>query len=153
MSKEKPEVGDVWKDPCGEKAHILWVGYIVVYVRKYWITNYEYHYEVCKLDYDKFLRKWDYFGKSKANIDDLFEAEEEWIPLSELGHIGTDFDLIPSNEFLNCVKAQGFIDDDGDGYPVIDNGTLLYNKKKSVYPSEIQNKDKLDFDYVAWFNK
>lgn len=72
-----PEAGDIFKDECGEKAHILWVGYIVVYVRKYWITNYEYHYEICKLDYDKFIRKWTYLGHSKANIDDLFKVENE----------------------------------------------------------------------------
>ena len=84
MSKDKPEVGDVWKDPYGEEAHIIWVGYIVVYIRKYWITNYkypyevyEYHYEVCKLDYNKFVRKWTYLGKSKANINDLFKTENE----------------------------------------------------------------------------
>lgn len=77
MSKDIPEARDVWKDPYGEKAHILWVGYIVVYVRKYRITNYEYHYEVCKLDYNKFIRKWDYLGKSKMSLDDLFKTEDE----------------------------------------------------------------------------
>ena len=84
MSKDTPEVGDIWKDSYGEEAHILWVGYIVVYVRKYWITIYkhhyevyEYHYEVCKLDYNKFIRKWVYLGKSKATIDDLFNTENE----------------------------------------------------------------------------
>lgn len=73
ISDRTPEVGDVWKDEYGEKAHILWVGYVIVYVRKYWITNYEYHYEICKLDYNKFIRKWTYLGKSKANIDNIFE--------------------------------------------------------------------------------
>lgn len=102
-------------------------------------------------------------GKARYPLFEVFDAkiegvdseEEEWTPLSKLGRTGIDFDLIPSNEFLDCVKVQGFIDDDGDGYPVIkaDDGTFLYNKKKSVYPSEIQNKDKLDFDYIAWFNK
>ena len=77
MSKDKPEVGDVFKDGYGEKAHILWVGYVVVYIRKYWITNYEYHYEVCKLDYDKFIKKWTYLEHSKANINDLFKTENE----------------------------------------------------------------------------
>ena len=67
---------NILKDEYDEKAHILWVGYIVVYVRKYWITNYEYHYEVCKLDYNKFIRKWTYLGKSKTNINDLFKTEE-----------------------------------------------------------------------------
>lgn len=76
-SNRTPEAGDIFKDEYGEKAHILWVGYIVVYVRKYWITNYEYHYEICKLDYDKFIRKWTYLGHSKANIDDLFKVENE----------------------------------------------------------------------------
>lgn len=77
MSKDTPEVGDIWKDSYGEEAHILWVGYIVVYVRKYGITNYEHHYEVCKLDYDKFIRKWTYLGKSKATINDLFKTEDK----------------------------------------------------------------------------
>ena len=78
MNKQKePEVGDVWKDKYGEQAHILWVGYVVVYVRRYWINNYECHYEVCRLDYDRFIRKWTYVGKNKANIEQLFEVENE----------------------------------------------------------------------------
>lgn len=83
-----------------------------------------------------------------------FNNKEIWIPLSKLGQGIIDFDLIPSDEFLECVRAQGFVDDDGDGYPVIksEDGTLLY-KDECVYPSEIENKEKLDFDFVAWFNR
>lgn len=83
-----------------------------------------------------------------------FNNKEMWIPLSKIGQDIIDFDLIPADEFLECVKAQGFVDDDGDGYPVIksEDGTLLY-KDEGVYPSEIENKEKLDFDFVAWFNK
>ena len=77
MSKEKPEVGDVWKDPYGEEAHILWVGYVGVYVRKYWITNYEYHYSIDRLDLNKFLKKYTYVGKSKVNIGELFDVAED----------------------------------------------------------------------------
>ena len=75
--KHSPEVGDVWKDPYGEEAHILWVGYVVVYVRKYWITNYEYHYSIDRLDLNKFLKKYAYVGKSKVNIEELFDVAED----------------------------------------------------------------------------
>lgn len=103
-------------------------------------------------------------GNNKRCIEDntphaestvLFKMEEEWTPLSELGCNGIDFELFSSNDFLDYVKVQGFVDDDGYGYPIIkaDNGTFLYNEKKPVYPSKIQNKNKLDFDYIAWFNK
>lgn len=170
MSKDKPEVGDVLEISFSEytvKAQIIYSDDREVRLLRKYKYDYEkkYTYDVAIINkvteedyYENIMKKRAvYLGHCKANIDDLFktEEEEEWIPLSELGRIGTDFDLISSNKFLECVKVQGFVDDDGDGYPVIkaDDGTLLYNKKKSVYPSEIQNKDKLDFDYIAWFNK
>lgn len=83
-----------------------------------------------------------------------WEIVDVWCPLSDLGQDGKDFDLIPADEFLECVKVGGFIDDDGNGYPVIKTKeeTFLY-KDQGIYPSEIIDKEKLDFDFVAWFNK
>lgn len=72
-----PEVGEVWKSKYGEQAHIIYSGSIVVFVQKYWITNYEYQYKVDRLDLDKFLKKNTYFGKSKGQIDDLFEVKDD----------------------------------------------------------------------------
>lgn len=72
-----PEVGDIWKNKYGEQAHIIYSGGIIVFVRKYWITNYEYHYEVNRLDLDKFIKKYTYLSKAKVNIEELFDVEEK----------------------------------------------------------------------------
>ena len=77
MSKEKPESGDVWKNSYGELSHIIYSDYVVVFARKYWITHYEYHYSVDRLDLNKFLKKYTYQGKSKVKIEDLFKTENE----------------------------------------------------------------------------
>lgn len=75
MSKEKPECGDVWKNNYGELAHIIYSGYIVIFERKYYITDYEHHYSIDKLDLNKFLKKYTYLGKSKVNLEELFDVE------------------------------------------------------------------------------
>lgn len=72
-----PEVGDVWENSYGELAHIIYSDSIVVFMRKYWITNYEYHFEVNRYDLSKFLKKYTYLGKSIVKIEDLFKTENE----------------------------------------------------------------------------
>jgi len=77
MSKDTPEVGDVW-DINGHKILLEQVG------KKY---NKEYVYHICEtpnglkgysvytVSFIKAAGK--YLGKSKANIDDLFKTENE----------------------------------------------------------------------------
>lgn len=57
-------------------------------------------------------------------------------------------------KFIQNVECGGFIDDDGYDMPVIKtpSGKFLY-KNETVYPSEVLEGKKLDFDYAAWFNK
>lgn len=76
MSKNKPEVGDVWiKD--GRRCHIRDVrlypieqggGGVVFYV---FLGRSDY------VGIDYFLKHFTYLGKSKANINDLFEVEDD----------------------------------------------------------------------------
>lgn len=93
--------------------------------------------------------------KEKLNIaidalKQIGEINNGWLPLEKLDGL----DLYPVKEFIQCVECGGFIDDDGWGMPVIktSSGKFLY-KDESVYPSEVLEGKKLDFDYVAWFNK
>lgn len=71
-----PQRDEIWKNNYGEEAYIIYSGSIVVFVRKYWITNYEYHYAVNKLDLSRFLKSYTYVGKSKTSIFYLFEVQE-----------------------------------------------------------------------------
>ena len=71
-----PQWDEIWKNNYGEESYIIYSGFIVVFIRKYWITNYEYHYEIKKLDLSKFLKRYTYVGKSKSSIFDLFEVKE-----------------------------------------------------------------------------
>lgn len=93
--------------------------------------------------------------KEKLNIaidalKQIGEINNGWLSLEKLDGL----DLYPVKEFIQCVECGGFIDDDGWGMPVIktSSGKFLY-KDESVYPSEVLEGKKLDFDYVAWFNK
>ena len=76
MSKDKPEVGEVWKNNYGELAHVIYSDYVVIFVRKYWITPYEYHYSIDRLDLSKFLKKYIYVDKSKVKIEELFDVNQ-----------------------------------------------------------------------------
>ena len=75
MSKDKPETDEIWKNNYGELAHIIYSDYIVIFVRKYWITYYEYHYSIDRLDLNKFLKRYTYVNKSKVCIKELFDVE------------------------------------------------------------------------------
>lgn len=78
MSKESPEVGDIWKHKeCTIKVVILRhendytevLGFMKVGDGgTYFISQY--------YDNDSFLRRFNYLGKTKANINDLFEVVE-----------------------------------------------------------------------------
>jgi len=76
MSKDTPEVGDVWLCEGGFKAYICNIenGYIhcFTFFREGENNCYE-----AVLNKKLFLKYHTYLGKSKANIDDLFKTENE----------------------------------------------------------------------------
>ena len=77
-----------------------------------------------------------------------------WIPLEHLGVASIDFDLIPVEEFVEGVKMEAYTDYDGNGVPVIKaSGDRLLYQDKSVSLDKIVNQKKLNFDFVAWFNR
>lgn len=77
MSKDIPEVGDVWKDDNGYKVLIFKTfmtyseavsenfAYRIIYNKGFAAYGY------------KDISNYNYLGKSKANIDDLFKTEDE----------------------------------------------------------------------------
>lgn len=83
-------------------------------------------------------------------LKQIGEINNDWLPLEKLDGL----DLYSVKEFIQNVECGGFIDDDGCGMPVIktSSGKFLY-KDESIYPSDVLEGKKLDFDYVAWFNK
>lgn len=72
MSKEKPEVGDVWKDTFF-KYHILSSDDRIT--RCCFMNMKREFFDVSFLT-NGIIRDWEYLGKSKANINDLFEVEQ-----------------------------------------------------------------------------
>jgi hypothetical protein len=72
MSKEKPEVGDVWKDTFFE--------YYILYsddtTTECCFINGNRKARVANFLTNRIIRDWKYFGKSKANINDLFEVKQ-----------------------------------------------------------------------------
>lgn len=74
MSKDKPEVGDVWVNKTtGDKVQVKLSLTTIIYVwHKVGDTIYTYDF-----DRDMFLKAFTYFGKSKANINDLFKTDDE----------------------------------------------------------------------------
>lgn len=75
MSKDIPEVGDVWEDDNGYKVLILktFISYFEAISENF---LYRIIYKCAKKDY-KDISSYTYLGKSKANIDDLFKTENE----------------------------------------------------------------------------
>ena len=77
-----------------------------------------------------------------------------WLPLEHLGVASIDFDLIRVEEFVEGVKMEAYTDYDGNGVPVIKaSGDRLLYQDKSVSLDKIVNQKKLNFDFVAWFNR
>lgn len=77
MSKDTPEVGDVWEDEWGYKVLILktFINYSEA-ISENFAYRIIYNKGCAKKDY-KDISRYDYIGKSKANIDDLFKTENE----------------------------------------------------------------------------
>lgn len=77
-----------------------------------------------------------------------------WFPLEHLGVASIDFDLISVEEFVEGVKMGVYTDYDGNGIPVIKAGgdRLLYQDKR-ISLDRIVDKKKLNYNFVAWFNR
>jgi hypothetical protein len=90
--------------------------------------------------------------KLEEQIEDLKKIC--WLPLEHLGVASIDFDLIPMEEFVEGVKMEAYTDYDGNGVPVIKaSGDRLLYQDKNISLDKIIDKKKLDFDFVAWFNR
>lgn len=77
-----------------------------------------------------------------------------WFPLEHLGVASIDFDLISVEEFVEGVKMEAYTDYDGVGVPVIKaNGDRLLYQDKSISLNKLMNQKKIDFDFIAWFNR
>lgn len=70
MSEEKPEVGDVWKNPKNEKVYIIVdvAGSFAGIISKSFFGQ--------AIPKEFLIKEFTYLGKSKANINDLFEVEQ-----------------------------------------------------------------------------
>ena len=90
--------------------------------------------------------------KLEEQIEDLKKIC--WLPLEHLGVASIDFDLILVGEFVEGVKMEAYTDYDGNGVPVIKaSGDRLLYQDKSIPLDKIANQKKLNFDFVAWFNR
>lgn len=73
MSKDTPEVGDIWKYKDGVKVCLIMVDEetvesFAIIGGSVWGGTFQ---------KDEFVKNHTYLGKSKANIDDLFKTENE----------------------------------------------------------------------------
>ena len=75
MSKDKPEVGDVWRSLGSYKKYILATSKNAV--RFLAIGSWGCQPKIITQDIDTFMRITTYLGKSKAKIEDLFKTENE----------------------------------------------------------------------------
>ena len=76
MSKDTPEVGDIWiHDRAKNIRHLIVdAGVLLVHTVS---LGYKKHLIGNPYDADTFTREFTYLGKSKANIDDLFKTEND----------------------------------------------------------------------------
>ena len=70
MSKDTPEVGDVWINKTGTKS------YYIVKLTNFYVQCIINGGGVVNKYYDLF-RNYEYIGKSKVNINDLFEVQDD----------------------------------------------------------------------------
>ena len=90
--------------------------------------------------------------KQEEQIEELKEIC--WLPLEHLGVASIDFDLIPVEEFVEGVKMEAYTDYDGNGVPVIKaSGDRLLYQDKNISLDRIIDQKKLNYDFVAWFNR
>ena len=59
-------------------------------------------------------------------------------------------DLMPIEDFIDCVNSGGFIDYDGSG----NYATATQESDIAVYPSDIKKEMyRKDFSHIMWYNK
>jgi hypothetical protein len=59
-------------------------------------------------------------------------------------------DVMPLDEFIDCVKSGGFIDYDGYGHYIIDDKETDI----TIYPSDVKhNAVRDDFKKIVWYNR
>lgn len=73
MSKEKPEVGDVWGGSFN-KAHILFVSKNGV---RFMYDFSSLHPKITTYEKGNFLSRFKYISQAKGSISDLFEVEKQ----------------------------------------------------------------------------
>jgi len=108
--------------------------------------SWDYTVEFTNENYRKFI---EYLKPENDKIAELSREKRLIMPyeLSELPNYG---DVMTIKKFIACVKAGGFIDDDGYGYYVKD------GKKTDVtiHPSDVHHKAlRKGFDTIIWFNR
>ena len=78
MSKDTPEVGDVWQPKNNEYSRVIVTYYsdefevLLIAIRYAGILQ-----KIKKYHKRWFVNNYKYLGKSKANIDDLFKTEND----------------------------------------------------------------------------
>ena len=70
MSKEKPEIGDVWVRPNGKKYHITDIGSHFIGIMSESLMGYAFPKQ-------HFNTEFTYVGKCKVNINNLFEVVDD----------------------------------------------------------------------------
>lgn len=79
MSKDKPEVGDVWidKETCFRMTFIMVSDYYCEYIEHH--TKLVESFDIYRIDanYNGWKKGKKYLGKSKANINELFKTDEK----------------------------------------------------------------------------
>ena len=74
MSKDKPEVGDVWINRSSFRVHIIGIDEDGIIYSCFYSKNELWQGSFIKKE---FLEQHEYLGKSKANINDLFEVQDD----------------------------------------------------------------------------
>ena len=79
MSKEKPEVGDVWYDKMSNQkiVFIMVSDYYCEYIEHYEKLTESFEIYTFTTGTNEWKKGMKYLGKSKANINDLFEVQDD----------------------------------------------------------------------------
>ena len=75
MSKEKPEVGDVWENKFGNRMFVCYSDKTTTAFNiMFWVNRGLDKYTVIT---EEFVKEFTYLGKSKVNIKELFDVRED----------------------------------------------------------------------------
>jgi hypothetical protein len=77
MSKDTPEIGDVWIDEFNHRMYISYSDDSTTCVNVFYKTKPYIGLDKITVITKEFIKAFTYLGKSKANIDDLFKTENE----------------------------------------------------------------------------